>query len=413
MRSVLLLPVLLCGCATAGPQTSSGIDNLPTGASLSRSGFLNVSEAPPSPYPADPPPMPTQLDTFARRTSLGTAEERERAWAEQSSTPEMRAELERIMPALRGEPNFVQSRLAGEPGAKYIEVYFTRDAEATLARHTTSPIFIARTGGRSLAELEPVMQAWFERFEQAGRPVDGASANAIEGVVELYTGITREEFDTLARRYDWPDIADEPVMFTFALEQPAAFADPSLEPLVRSFARESVRPGIQLTALGIGRIVLQDGCFRLERGDEGDPLLVMFGRDSQMGRDAEGYLVITDERAGRTYRVGEIGAWGGPNGVNERDPEIRRLREACGPGEIVNVRQPHSQRLFGLPFPLWVLDYAYTYDITYEAAWDRVIACMEREESRGRRGLEARNACIDQYNGWDYTGDELPPPPGS
>ena len=409
MRCLPFVALILSGCAATAIQAPAGHGSVPTGATLSPSGFLTVGEMPPSAYPDDPPPMPTQLDTFARRTVFGTPEQRQRAWAEAGSTPEMRAEMERVMPALRAEPNFVDVRLTGEPGAKYLEAFFTRDARATLARHTTSPLFVARTGGRTLAELEPVMQAWFDRLERAGRPAGGASANTFEGVVELDTGITREEFDALARRYDWPDIADEPVRFTFAPEQPPAFADATLQPMIRIFARESTRPSIQLTALGTGRIVLQDGCFRL---DGGGPL-VMFGRNSQLGRDAEGYLAVSEERTGETYRIGEMGAWGGPNGVNERDADVRRLREACGPGEILNVRQPQSERLFSLPQPLWVYDYAHTYAITYEAAWRRVTDCMEKQERRGRRGLEARDACIDQYNGWEYIGEEMPPPPGS
>ncbi|KLE32345.1 hypothetical protein AAW00_12870 [Aurantiacibacter luteus] len=408
--------LLLGGCATAQVDAPRAAGDAPTGATLSRAGHATIGEVPPSPFPADPPPMPTQLDVMARQTSLGTPEERARAWENAGSTPALRAAMEEVMPRLEAEPTYVQSRIAGEPGAKVLEVFFTRDAEATLARYTSDPLVVARTGGRTQAELEPVMRLWWDRLEAAGRPAGGGSLDTIGGAVEINTGITRAEFNALAARNGWPDPLGEPVRFTFAAEQARAFADPSLARLVRSFARESMEPGIQLTGGFSGRVVLEDGCFVLDGGRGSERTLVMFGRDAQLAQDEEGYLIVRranarepDEAAG--YRIGEAGFWGGPNGFDENDAEVRALRAACGPGEIMNVRYPGSERLFALPYPLWVFDYAYSRGLTYDAAWDEVMACYKRQERRGRTGFEARDACITQYNGWDYVGEEMPPPP--
>ncbi|UOR09493.1 hypothetical protein LCM18_02890 [Qipengyuania flava] len=67
-------------------------------------------------------------------------------------------------------------------------------------------------------------------------------------------------------------------------------------------------------------------------------------------------------------------------------------------GEIVNVGSPQSLRLFALPFPDWVLNYARATSLSYEDAWDEVIGCMARNEKHARAGMEGRNACIDQFN---------------
>ena len=126
----------------------------------------------------------------------------------------------------------------------------------------------------------------------------------------------------------------------------------------------------------------------------------------------EGYLAVRTGDEGRSYRIGEPASWGGPNSFSEDDEDVRALRAACGDDPIINVAAPESERLFATPEALWVLDYAYSKNITYEKAWDRVIRCIEGHLDRGRRPLDARDRCIDQYNGWDYIGDEMPPPPG-
>jgi hypothetical protein len=168
--------------------------------------------------------------------------------------------------------------------------------------------------------------------------------------------------------------------------------------LVRTFTRETRAKGIQLTGGFGGRIVLQDGCFRLaDRTGKGGPL-VMFGRETQLGRDEQGYLTVFGERGQRRYRIGDMGAWPGPKAVDENDPEVRQLRRACGAGPIANVAEPESERLFGLPYPHWVADYARARKISYRAAWTQVIACLDREDRRGRKGIEARDRCIKQFN---------------
>ena len=406
---VLTLP----GCASTEAGSEKLTKDPPTGARLSPAGYVTIQEASPSPYPATPPPMPTQLDVLARATSLGTPEQQARAWALANGRDDFQDEVRRVMPLVTAEPNFVQARLVGDDGDKQLELFFTRDAEATLARHTTDPRFVARPGGQPIEELRQVMRAWFDRLEAAGIAPAGGSLDPIGGIVTVDTGIPRERFDDLSARNGWPDPSPDEVRFTFAAVQPPAFADPSLQPLVRVFARENGAPTIQLTALTIGTIILEDGCFRLKGGKRYDPGdLVMFGYGSQLDRDEQGYLVVVDQEAHKRYRIGERGTWGGPNGFSQNDPAVRALRRACGAGDIVNVRQPESERLFSLPYPLWVLDYAYSNDITYEAAWTEVTDCMARRERAGATGLEVRDGCIAQYNGWDYTGETMPPSPG-
>ena len=414
MRLILLpLPLIAMACTPAmeqsAPERVSDATMVPTGARMEPSGFASIGASPPSAYPADPPPMPTQLDVFARRTVFGSDDDRSAVWANANGTEEFQNMLFQLREQIAREEgdNFIELRLIREDGVQG-EFLFQRNGDAALRKYTQDPRFVAATAGYDAAELRRLQTLWQGRMGDGA--ISGLSMDTFKGKIEIDSGLTEGEFRALAARKGWE--IDNPLLsFTFAPGQPGAFADAGLKRLVRAFARENTQVGIRLTALGTGRILLEDGCFRLaDQSGKPTDMLVMFAYGSQLVRDEEGYLTV---RTGEElYRIGEQGAWGGPNGVDEKNPEVRALRKACGDDEIMNVAAPQSERLFALPYPLWVLDYAYTKDITYDAAWDEVIVCIEGQEKRGNSGLSARDACIDQYNGWDYTGEELPPPPG-
>lgn len=407
----LFLVIAACAPAMEGEAlpTSMSDSGLPNGAVLQPSGYVSIGLTPPSAFPEDPPPMPTQLDVLARQTSFGTDKQRGLAWENANGSEDFQNTLFQLRDQIeRAEgDNFIEVRLIRENGVQG-EFLFARDGEQTLRKYTADERYVAKTADYQPARLRALREVWVKRMGEAG--IGGLSANMFEGTIEIESGLEEAEFRELAARKGWQ--IDDPLLdFRFAPGKPPAFTEERLESLVRAFAREDTEVTIRLTALFTGRILLDDGCFRLaDENDRPGDKLVMFARQSQLMRDSEGYLAV---RTGdEFYRVGEEGAWGGPNGVDESNPEVRRLRRACGNGEIVNVAGPQSERLFSLPYPLWVLDYAYTKDMTYDAAWDEVIACIEQQEKHGRRGLDARDRCIKQYNGWDYTGEELPPPPG-
>lgn len=390
--------LVLCSASLAGCVTQPA----PSEQRSSSSQYLSIDSAPPTAWPADPPPKPAMLDSFSRRISTGSEEDRARVWAEANGPEDFQQEVQRLMQLLpSAEPdNFVQLRLARDETVPTdpapllrAEVWFRKDAAATLARYTNDDRFFARQGGLSEASMEARRKVWLDRLKL----VDASytlSGDPTTGQIDIELGITEAAFRELASERGWS--WDDEVRFTFAEEQPPAFLDASLQNQVRAFVREPSAPVVQLLALTIGTIVLDDGCFRLEgeKGKRGP--LVMFGYDTQLTRDAEGYVAVID--GDRRYRIGEAGAWGGPNQVRSGSRETRALRAACGAGEIVNVGSPQSLRLFGLPFPTWVLDYAQAKSLSYEDAWDEVIGCMARNEKRGRVGLEARDACIDQFN---------------
>ncbi len=389
--------LLLCGCATApGGAPTAADPGLPAGARASAAGYLTIGEVPPSPFPDEPPPEPRTVDDLAKRTSSPDPAVRARAWEEANGSPAFQKELQRLGEVLRREQpdNFVQMRLVRDPGVA-AEVWFKRDAARTLARYTSDPLFRPRQGGASLAEQEQLRLAWTERME--GEPAINMVGIDPLGSVEVGVAVEEAEFRRIAAARGWTFGPE--VRLTFPPPRPPAFADPALARYVRAFARDTRAKGIQLTGGYSGRIILEDGCFRLASRTPGERgPLVMFGRETRLALDAQNYLVVLGEARARRYRIGELGSWPGPNTVDENDPEVRELRRQCGTGPLTNVAEPESDRLFSLPYPHWVADFARARSLPYRQAWGQVIACMKREEQKGRRGLEARDRCIRQFN---------------
>jgi hypothetical protein len=395
----LLPAVALTACAT--PMTPDAPASplqaaLPTGAELSPSGFATILKAPPPPFPQEPPPEPKVIDDFAKRTASRDPAVRAKAWEEANGSAAFQAELHRLGEILRREQadNFVQMRIVRDPTVA-AEIWFKRDAADTLARYTSNPLFRPRQGGLNLAEQERLGQLWVER-SAGGDAISTVGVDPL-GSVEIGVAVEEAEFRRIAAQRGWalgPELT-----LNFPSPRPPAFADPALARFVRAFARETRAKGIQLLAGSRGRIILADGCFRLAMRDSGEPgPLVMFGRDAQLIRDDQGWLTVIEERGQRRYRVGDLGSWPGPNTVDEDDPDVRNLRRQCGQGQVINVAEPESERLFGLPDPDWVADYARARKLSYRIAWREIIACLEREDASGRAGIAARDACIRQFN---------------
>ena len=419
MRYVVPFVFLLSACASSPdrPVPTMGADGsfIPAGATLEDSGFVSVGEVPALPFPESPPPEPGGIENFATRLSRATPAEQEKLWEEANGTAAFQAEVQRLQQILPVEEpdNFVQVNLLRDETAMVdpktllgAEVWFKRDAAETLARYTSRRDIFARTGGLSQGELERLQQVWFERMQEVKWP-SLLGGNPARGVLEITPGVTREEFEKVAAERGWT-YGDE-IQLTFARPAPPAFSDSRVEGLVRLFPRAETAPAIQLLALGTGRIVLDDGCFRFDTGGGEKGALVMFAYETQLGLDEEGFLVVTssDQWGTETYRVGEMGAWGGPNGYQDEWETVKSLRARCGEGDIANVGTPQSYRHFSLPASDWVADHANAKGLTYEAAWDEIIACYRRQERRGRQDIRER--CVEQYSGRGP--QDLPPPP--
>lgn len=119
--------------------------------------------------------------------------------------------------------------------------------------------------------------------------------------------------------------------------------DPRVANLLRGFAYERRGTLLQLEAGFEGRIVLADGCLRL---DSATGPLVAFHRETGIGLDAQGYLALIDRNTSKAKaRIGEMMSWAGPNDAKDF-VGLAELQAACGGGPWLNAGNPESKARF-------------------------------------------------------------------
>lgn len=323
---------------TAVPASSP----VPRGATIGASGYATILSAPPAGQIAVPPAAPPPPPTDGRPTPLPMSREA-RAARSRMMNPDEAARV--AVQALnrrfsRAEPrDYIGMRIVRDPSPRFA-FQFRRNAAATLARYTRDPRFTSRDGGLTRAELQPIFDEWWKRFEPF-RLVGGGSVYEFDGVVRFDMNIDEAGFREIAARERW--VLPKRLELRFSPPRNLRSVEPALLPYVRIFARQDRRPALVNDALLSGRVILRDGCFRLVDHGEEHEALVIFGRDLELGRDAEGYMVLKDAGSGRVApRIGERMSWGGPRGYSEADPSVKLLRDKCGPGAIVAVGEPDS-----------------------------------------------------------------------
>ncbi len=241
--------------------------------------------------------------------------------------------------------NYVGMRIVHDPNARFA-FQFRHDASSSLARFTTDSRFIAIEGGVPSEELQPIFDAWWARFVPR-RLVNGGSVSQFAGTVEFDMTIDEAAFQVIAAEQGW--VLPPRIRLHFPPPRNPRPVDPALTHLVRVFPREERSPGaVPLVKYG-GRLILRDGCFRIEEPGDTGPL-VLFSRGSELGLDSEGYIAVGAPLAmegwDRGARVGERVSWAGPRSADETDEGVKALRAACGKGEVIPVGAVASESLF-------------------------------------------------------------------
>jgi hypothetical protein len=318
---------------------------LPRGATMvGTAAHATILKVPPSPTAGIKPHRPgyrSVSEWYAREEGLSLEEARKRLSEQQAILPI----FDRLQARLRATEadNYVDARLIHQPDWAYV-LYFKRDPEATLRKYSVNPRFRAALAPLTRQELEAILAPWVKRFGEAGI-AGGWGVNAIEGKVDMMISVTEAEYRRLAADKGWGEVP-APIKLGFAEDLPFPRVDPAIAPLLRGFASESRATTIQLEAGFSGRVILDDGCLRLEvKGRKKGPLAV-FHRETGIGLDAQGYLAIIDRSTGKAKgRIGEMWSWAGPNPGKEFDG-LAELKAACGDGPIVNVGNPESKAVF-------------------------------------------------------------------
>lgn len=353
---------------------------VPKGATIEPSGFARIMRAPPVPYPEEPPPAENKPTSEAGyyAADLGTSEEE--AAQRLRDQAALRPEFERLLGTLRRQEagNFTAVRMVHKPDWAYV-FYFKRDPERTLARYTPNPRFKAALARYTRAELEALIQPWIKRFQGRGL-TSGWGVDDTYGRAEIMIDVTEEEFREIAARESWHPVPDAiELSFVAPLAYPPVAE--AARPFVRIFPQNSRGGGIQLLALGYGRMILRDGCLFV-KGVGGRESLAYFHRETGLGFDEERYLALIDRKTGETRgRIGEWFSSGGPNQISEDMPMVAELRARCGTAPILNFGNPESAHKFRIR--AWQIDeLARRKRISRERAWEMLKSCWARNDAR-------------------------------
>jgi len=337
----MLKASLLSMAAVAAGASSVAV---PTGARIEPSGFASIEIAPETSAkkPERNRGPKDEAGFYAQMAGVSQAEAMKRIDAQNA----MRPEFERLLATLRAKEkaNFTSARMIHKPDWAY-EIYFKRDAAKSLAKYTANPRFRPATAPYSLAELEKIAKPWTDRFT-AQRLTGGWGMDDTYGTIEVMMNVTEAEYAEVVAREGWgPPPA--PIKLSFAKPLPTPSVDPQIAPLVRIFAQNDRNTGIQLEALGGGRIYMKDGCLFTQTAGDKTEKLAYFHRETGVGLDDQGYLALIDRATGKAKgRLGEMFSWGGPNAVGEDFPLVKQLRAQCGNAPLFNVGNPESSNVF-------------------------------------------------------------------
>ncbi|MEO5773759.1 MAG: hypothetical protein ABIQ32_06535 [Sphingomicrobium sp.] len=375
MRSRLagITAALIATGAVAAPQF------VPTGATIEASGFATVEKAPHVPYPDEPPPSDnrprTEAEWYARDQGISIEEARKRQIEQQALMPVFERLLARLRVSEAG--NYTSARMIHSPDWGY-ELYFKRDPEHTLALYTVNPRFKARLARYTQAELQALVKPWTDRFKKHGI-AEGISIDDTYGTAQIMMNVSEEEYRALSGRENWGPVP-EPVKLLFAggLLYPAI--EERARPFIRTFGHNDRATTIQLEGGFTGKIVMRGGCLRSGTGK--DAPLAFFHKETGIGVDEQGYLVLTDRRTGKSKgRIGEWFSWAGPNSIPADHPAVKDLQSKCGTAPVVYVGSPESEAQFRAR-PYLVDSIAERKRVSRKRAWELLKQCWARQEAQ-------------------------------
>lgn len=316
---------------------------------LEPSGYATILHAPPSARPVERMKRYEPEEVRLVRELGITPEDARRRVNPDAASYDVATTLRRRLET-EAAGNYVGLSIVRDPYARFA-VHFRSDAAATLARFTSDERFVAVEGGIPRKELEPLFESWMARFAAEGL-VNSGSMQELEGRIEFDINVEKTRFDAIARRKGWriPDSVD----LHFPPPPDPDPIDPAVASLIRVFPRNERSPGPVTLEYSSARLILRDGCFRLENPGGAEPL-VLFDDGVRFALDDEGYPVVFHPLAvahGQgPVRVGEIVVTGGNRGFDEGDPGTRAVRAACGDAPIIALGAPKGEHEFKQRYP--------------------------------------------------------------
>ena len=392
-RTFLAALGLLAACETESAVTEA--------AAPKSGGYLSVIEAPPYPPIERLGPEPVEQ----------TLETRRWLFAERIEERELPL-LRRIKREALGNFGGVEWRWRDGPengglGRVSGIVYFVREPEPTLARHTRSTLYQAAQADFARTDQDRIVRQWAETI---GRDV-ASEGFANMQVPTLDVALPRAEFEHRARTERWRLPRNLRLRLNPRAEPdlPAVSAD--LKPLIRAFPQEQRLGGPTPDIATYDAIVLRDGCFFIDEAGDDDPL-VEFPLGVGVYRDAEGHVAFRTRYADDKRRLGRVGTrlqLGYRSGPRPAPPEVARQ---CKAKTIVTVTTVDQAAGYGSGW-FAVKEYRDREGLSSAEAIRRANACLLAEEQaiaerRLRAGGREQPAHCSAIG---LMGNPVPPPP--
>lgn len=343
-RLAILIAVALVACSGGAPDNAANAQRpkearsvLPRGVLIGLGGYATITDAPPTPFtPVEPgePPTPSLAQTAA-------SERFHRAGEFQNKVrEEVQALGARLRTAEKG--NFVDLYYENE-GEPHVVFRFLHDAQATLAKYTHNPRFVAATARYSMEELSRARDFMWKAFRE-DRVILGGGIGNKQNRAEIDIAVTEPEFRALVARkgIKIPDAVE----LHFHADQMVTLGNQPLQPpiarLVRIFPRDNRGgPYLSLLVESRAKVILKDGCFRIDGGEHNNAL-VLFPIGAQLFIDRDGYLAYGQQESPGYARVGEEQIF--PEIASEvTTPElIGPIHKVCGQGKVVKIHGMRS-----------------------------------------------------------------------
>jgi len=286
-------------------------------------------------------------------------------------------------------------------------VAFTRDAETTLRKYTSDPIFEARLRpGPTVAELHETQTRLFEQLQALGaRPVGGSSDIQTGTVnIDVVGDLARTRAAAASGELDLPSyvnlIEAPPLKFPDPAAPPKAVNNP-----VKAFPRMKHRSGgIELAVLITGTTVLDNGCLRLV--EDRRNLVIAWPNEARLDLSSEpGVVRIFDRRSGKSVRAGEKITLGGSSGAVGDEADVIDTNPVCA-GPYVTLGSFRSYAEFEAEMlPRQAQDLAAREKISVREATRRILEGRQREQRFDELNARLLREAPDTYAGLLSYGD--------
>lgn len=222
------------------------------------------------------------------------------------------------------DPHFAGLYIEHEPVFRAVVLFTDDDPAARLRRYTSDPLYVALPARVAYAQLVAAQESLGQAFAREGVYFMGSSVNVQENRVDVDV----HDDDDLRRvvaegRVTLPD-------FVHVRERGGIVAQAQAAGVVGHFPQARFPAGAEMSALARGRLVVVDGCLRLQGADGGPGNLVVWP-SSALLEERDGVIHVRDRVSGGSVAVGETMEVGGGQGDTLDDSFLTApVPAACG-----------------------------------------------------------------------------------